>query len=98
MVDDCSEMKWTEFREQVRAIMRGKGDPDAVAAHDLIREVTDALHDAEAIGRLDEAEKLVGDGPPHIEADKVLLWLLEKLGHQEVADRYASLHISWYYS
>ena len=51
MTDDCTRMHWTEFREQVRAIMRGGGDPYAVAAHDLIREVIewhnaeDALHE-----------------------------------------------------
>ena len=26
MSDDCGRMDWTEFREQVRAIMRGEGD------------------------------------------------------------------------
>lgn len=34
-------MDWATFREQIRAIMRGEGDPDAAAAHDLIREVTE---------------------------------------------------------
>lgn len=47
-------MDWIEFREQVRAIMRGEGDPDAAAAHSLVREVTE-WHDA---GRPDMAESL----------------------------------------
>ena len=53
-VEEVNQMDWIEFREQVRAIMRGEGDPDAAAAHDLVREVTERHDD----GRPDMEEAL----------------------------------------
>ena len=69
-------MDWIAFREQVRAIMRGEGDPDAAAAHDLIREVTE-WHDTRQPGN--EAAN-----------EERMEWAVKTQNAQKIADHIAT--------